>query len=83
MTKWSTGLFAAALLIGLGSLPTLTNAQEGTTEEAGKGSDLTGNTAEEETFLEKLEDDLKETTTPTDAETDAIGTGEDADRDLY
>jgi len=83
MTKWSTGLFAAALLIGLGCLPTLTNAQEGTAEEAGKGSDSTGNAAEEETFLEKLEDDLKETTTPTDAETDAIGTGEDADRDLY
>lgn len=33
--------------------------------------------------MEKLEEDFKETTTPTDEESDAIGTSEDADRDLY
>jgi hypothetical protein len=34
-------------------------------------------------MIEKLEDAFKETTTPTDEETNPIGTTEDADRDLY
>lgn len=83
MTNVLAGLFAAALVIGLASTPTLTYAEEDTTEEAGNGSDSAEGSAKDETFLEKLEEDFKETTTPTDEETDPIGTAEDIDRDLY
>jgi hypothetical protein len=83
MTKLSAGLFAAALMIGLGCAPTLTYAEEDAAEEAGNGSDSGEDSTKDETMMEKLEDAFKETTTPTDEETDPIGTTEDADRDLY
>jgi hypothetical protein len=83
MTKLFAGLFVAALMIGLGSAPTLTHAEEGTTEEAGTGSDAAAGSTKDESMMEELEDALKETTTPTDEETDPIGTTEDTDRDLY
>lgn len=83
MTKLFAGLFAAVLMVGFGSAPTLTHAEEDTTEEVGNGSDSAENPTKDETVVEKLEDALRETTTPTDEETDPIGTAEDADRDLY
>ncbi len=83
MTRLSVGLFAAALLICLGSVATLAYAEDDATEETGGSTDSGGDSAKDETMMEKLEDDLKETTTPTDEETNPIGTTEDADRDLY
>ena len=83
MMKLFAGLFAAALMIGVGSVPTLTHAEEDATEEAGSGSGSGEDSTKDETMMEKLEDAFKETTTPTDEETDPIGTAEDADRDLY
>ena len=83
MMKLMAGFFATALMIGLGSAPTPTHAEEGATQEAGKGSGSAEDSTKDETMMEKLEDALKETTTPTDEETDPIGTAEDADRDLY
>jgi hypothetical protein len=83
MTKLFAGLFIAALMISLGSAPTLTHAEEDAPQEAGKDSGSAEDSTKDETMMEKLEDALKETTTPTDEETDPIGTAEDADRDLY
>jgi hypothetical protein len=83
MTKLFARLFVAALMIGLGFTPTLTYAEEDTPQAAGKDSDSAEGSTKDETIIEKLEDALKETTTPTDEETDPIGTTEDADRDLY
>jgi TfoX/Sxy family transcriptional regulator of competence genes len=85
MKKLFAGLFVAALMIGLGSAPTLTlaGAGEDTTEAAGSGADQAKDSKKDETLMEKLEDAFKETTTPTDKETDPVGTTEDADRDLY
>jgi len=83
MTKLSVRLVAAALLIGLGSAPTFIHAEDDPSEEAGKGSDSAADSTKDETMMEKLEDAFKETTTPTDQETDPIGSAEDADRDLY
>jgi len=83
MTKLLAGLFAGALVIGLGSAPTLAYAEEDAAEETGDGTDSGGDSAKDETMMEKLEDALKETTTPTDEETNPIGATEDADRDLY
>jgi hypothetical protein len=85
MKNLFAGLFVAALMVGLGTAPTLTHAGAGenTTEAAGSGADSAKEPKKDETLLEKLEDDLKETTTPTDKETDPIGTSEDAERDLY
>ena len=74
------GICAAALMVGFA--PTLTHAEEDATENAGSGSD-SGDSTQDETMMEKLEDAFEETTTPTDEETNPIGTTEDADRDLY
>ncbi len=82
MTKLFAGLFAAALMIGLGSAPTLTHAEDAT-QETGTDLDLAADSTKDESMMEELEDALKETTTPTDEETDPIGTTEDTDRDLY
>jgi hypothetical protein len=83
MRKLFAGLFAAALIIGVGTAPTLTQAEEDATEKTGDGSESGNDSTKDETMMEKLEDVFKETTTPTDEETDPIGTAEDADRDLY
>ena len=77
------GICAAALMVGVGFAPTLTHAEEDATETAGSGPASGGDSTQDETMMEKLEDAFKETTTPTDEETNPIGTTEDADRDLY
>ncbi|WP_108680633.1 hypothetical protein [Methyloceanibacter sp. wino2] len=83
MTKLLAGLCAGLLLVGFGLAPAPVHAQD----EAAGGSATAGDAAEEapkeETFMDKLKETFKETTTPTDEETDAIGTSEDAGRDLY
>jgi hypothetical protein len=61
MTNFVPGLLAAALVIGLGSAPTLTYAEEDATEGgATSGED----SAKEEPMMEKLEEMFKEE--PTD-----------------
>jgi uncharacterized protein HemX len=83
MTKFFAGLFVLALAVGLGfAMPSF--AQEDANQGASQPDAASGeDTTKDETLLEKLEEDFKETTTPTDEETDPIGTNEDADRDLY
>jgi hypothetical protein len=84
MTKFVAGLLVLALAVGLGSLAAPSYAQEDASQDADQPAAASGGgTTKEETLLEKLEEDFKETTTPTDEETDPIGTNEDADRDLY
>jgi len=83
MTKLSARFFAAALLMSVGSAPTFIHAEEDTGQEAGSGPASADDSTKDETMMEKLEDAFKETTTPTDQETDPIGSAEDADRDLY
>jgi len=82
MKKSSAGLTLLALAIGLSAFLMPAYAQDDSDQEVEEPASASGDT-KEESFLEKLEEDFKETTTPTDEETDAIGTGEDADRDLY
>lgn len=87
MTKRFAGLFAAVLMVAAGFAPTPTQAQENATEETGTSADTnagaSADSTKDETFMDKLEDAFKETTTPTDEEVDPIGTAEDAGRDLY
>jgi len=77
------GICAAALVIGVGFAPMLAYAEDATTGGAAEGGTEPAGDSKDETMMEKLEDALKETTTPTDEETNPIGTTEDADRDLY
>ena len=57
MTKLFAGLLAIALMIGLGSVPTLTHAEEDTTEEAKTGgSDTAADSTKDESVMEELED---------------------------
>jgi hypothetical protein len=84
MTKWFSGALAAALMISFGCVPTLTHAEEGATAESTEAgtTDSTGDKSQEdETFMEKLENDLKET--PTDESENPIAADEDTDRDLF
>ena len=81
MTKLPTGLFAAALVVGLGFAPTLAYAEEDATEETGGGTDLGEDAAKDETMMEKLEDLMKET--PTDESTNPVAKDEDTDEDLF
>ena len=83
MTKFFAGLLVLGLAVGLGfTVPSF--AQEDANQGASQPDAASGeDTTKDETLLEKLEEDFKETTTPTDEETDPIGTNEDADRDLY
>jgi len=92
MTKFSERLLVLTLTVGLGSFAGPSYAQDDASQDAGQPAASSGGDTEassdgdakkDETFLEKLEEDFKETTTPTDEETDPIGTNEDADRDLY
>lgn len=83
MTNFPARLLAAALVVGLAATPTLARAGDDATLNAGTAADSDGDSAKPETMMEKLEDAFKETTTPTDEETNPIGTAEDADRDLY
>lgn len=62
MTNFVPGLLAAALVIGLGSAPTLTYAEEDATE--GGGATSGEDSAKEEPMMEKLEEMFKEE--PTD-----------------
>ncbi len=83
MTRFSAGFSILALTIGLSSFVAPAYAQEESGQDAGAPAAASENTKKEGSFLEKLEEDFKETTTPTDEESDPIGTAEDADRDLY
>lgn len=63
MTKFVPGLFAAVLVIGLGSVPTLAYAEEDATE--GGGAATSGeDSSKEEPMMEKLDEMFKEE--PTD-----------------
>ena len=74
MTKFVPGLFAAVLVIGLGSVSTLAYAEEDATE--GGGAANSGeDSAKEEPMMEKLEEDFKEE--PTDEATSPIEDAED------
>jgi hypothetical protein len=83
MTKFFAGLLALAFTVAISyAVPSF--AQEDASQSAGQPDAASGgDTTKDETVLEKLEEDFKETTTPTDEETDSIGTTEDTDRDLY
>jgi len=84
MTKLFDGLLVLTLAVGLGSFAGPSYAQDNSNQDAGQpAASSDGDAKKDETLLEKLEEDFKETTTPTDEETDPIGTNEDADRDLY
>ena len=84
MTKFVVGLLVLALAVGLGPFAEPSFAQEDANQGASQPDAASGeDTTKDVTLLEKLEEDFKETTTPTDEETDPIGTNEDADRDLY
>jgi len=83
MTKFFAGLLVLGLAAALGfAMPSY--AQDDASQDASQPDAASGgDTKKDETFMEKLEEDFKETTTPTDEETDPIGTTEDTDRDLY
>jgi hypothetical protein len=83
MTKLFAGVFAAVLMVGLSYAPTPTLAQNDTADDSADAAQSAEEAPKEETFMDKLKGTFKETTTPTDVETDAIGTAEDAGRDLY
>lgn len=83
MTKLLSRLFAIALVMGLSAVPTLTHAEDGNTQGAEEEGKESAGDSKEEPMMEKLEDVFKETTTPTDEETNPIGTTEDTDRDLF
>lgn len=83
MTKLFAGLFAGLLVAGLGFAPTLAVAQDGTAADSATTPGSAEEAPKEETFMDKLKETFKETTTPTDKETDPIGSAEDAGRDLY
>jgi hypothetical protein len=70
-------------MIGFSCVPTLTHAEEDATESTKSDTtDSTGDKSQEdETFMEKLENDLKET--PTDESENPIAADEDTDRDLF
>ncbi|GFO81088.1 hypothetical protein [Methyloceanibacter sp.] len=75
-------VLALALVHGAAFAPAL--AQDDTGQEAGAATTAAPDGGTQgETLMEKLEKDFKETTTPTDEETDPIGSAEDAGRDLY
>lgn len=84
-------LFATIFVLTLAAVqvPVLAPAfaQDGTGDAGQDAGAASAGAAEEstqdETFMEKLEGDFKESTTPTDEETDPIGSAEDAGRDLY
>jgi hypothetical protein len=79
MTQLFSGLHMAVLMVGLGLATAPAYAQEESTDGAAAADDA----SKDESMLEKLEDAFKESTTPTDEESDPIGTTEDIDRDLY
>ena len=81
MTKLFAGLFAAALVFGLGAAPTLTYAEEATTEGAAEGATESAGGSKDESMMEKLEETFKET--PTDEATNPIEADEDTDGDLF
>jgi hypothetical protein len=74
MKKFVPGLFAAVLVIGLGSVPTLAYAEEDATEGGDAASSGEGS-AKEDSMMEKLEEDFKEE--PTDEATSPIEDAED------
>jgi len=74
MMKFVPGLFAAALVIGLGSAPTPTYAEEDATEGGGAASSGEDST-KEEPMMEKLEEMFKEE--PTDEAESPIEEAED------
>ncbi|MCB1441727.1 MAG: hypothetical protein KDJ72_01790 [Methyloceanibacter sp.] len=75
-------VLALALVHGAAFSPAL--AQDDVGQEAGAATTTAPEDGtQDETLMEKLEKDFKETTTPTDEETDPIGSAEDAGRDLY
>lgn len=82
MTKLFAGLFATVLLIGLGSTPMPSYAEEDATDE-GKGTAT--ESGQDETMIEKLEDELEKDfkEEPTDNATDPIAADEDSDGDLF
>ena len=81
MTKLFAGLFAAALVIGLGAAPTFTYAEEAATDGAAEGGTESAGDSKDESMMEKLEDAFKET--PTDEATNPIEADEDTDGDLF
>lgn len=84
MKKLSATILALTLALGGGAAFAPAYAQDDDGQAAGDAATASqGEAAQDETLIEKLEKDFKETTTPTDEETDAIGTSEDAGRDLY
>jgi hypothetical protein len=59
MMKLSAGLFAAALVVGLGSVPTLTYAEDDATEGASSGAvDPGADATTGESKLKKLEEEV-------------------------
>jgi len=84
MKKLTATIFVLALALVHGAAFDPALAQDDAGQEAGAATTATpdGGT-QDETLMEKLEKDFKETTTPTDEETDPIGSAEDAGRDLY
>lgn len=81
MTKLFAALCAGLLLVGFGLAPAPVHAQDA--GDSATAADPAEEAPKEESFMDKLKETFKETTTPTDEETDAIGTSEDAGRDLY
>jgi hypothetical protein len=57
MMKLSAGLFAAALVVGLGSVPTLTYAEDDATEGASSGA-AGADATTGESKLKKLEEEV-------------------------
>ena len=79
MMKVSAGLFAAALVLGLGSVPTLTHAEEdaaanGTATESGEAA------PQEESKIKKLEEEVvKDVEKAADQPADSIMGSEGSD----
>ncbi len=81
MMKLSAGLFAAALVIGVGSVPTLTYAEEDAAEAADGGATEAGEGGtQDESKMKKLEDEvIKDLEANTDQPADSIMESEGSD----
>ncbi len=80
MMKLSAGLFAAALVMGLGAVPTIAYAEEDATAAAGAATDSAAEAPKDESKLKEIEDEVvKDLEANTDQPADSIMESEGSD----
>jgi hypothetical protein len=80
MIKLSAGLFAAVLVVGLGSVPTPSHAEEDAAPAKGAATDSAAEAPKDESKLKQLEEEvLKDLEANTDQPADTIMESEGSD----